>query len=509
MILIIDDALASRENRMSVVRHSTFAYASFAAIAAIALAACGGGGSSTPNPPPRPSPSPGLCATGQSEGRRTFTVDGRTYVMASVSKSGAARWVPGKMYVRFSTPSFSQTIANKLQSLHAVADGQTDRAGFQVFDLPVGQDVDAAVAAMRGQPGVMHAGKLKVDYLQFTPNDPLFANFSYQQWALYQINMPAAWSITKGLTTVHIAIVDTGYDQANPEIASKVDGSKVFVSGSPNTSPQDCDGHGSNVSGIAAAATNNGLAIAGVGFNVHLLEARVFPYGSNPGASEGDIANGINWAVANGADVINLSLGSPNDDPGGPEDTAVANAIAAGVIVVAAAGNDKVYNAIDFPAALPDVISVGATSLNDHGNYNNPVGATEYVALYSNFSPRLDVVAPGGDPDGRQLGCNPDPNPAAGCPDYLQWILGLYSGTAPGSSGVQPELALFAGTSQATPHVSGLAALMVSKAQFDSKPLTPQSARTIIKNHAVAIFNPSHEGSGRIDAQATLNDPAL
>jgi subtilisin family serine protease len=503
MIHIIDDALASRENRMSVVRHSTFAYASLTALAAVTLAACSGGGGST-TPAPRPSPTAGLCTTGQSEGRRAFTVDGRNYVMASMSKSGAAKWVPGKMYVRFSTPSFNQAIANRLQSIHAVVDGQTDRAGFQVFDLPVDQDVDAAVAAMRGQPGVIHAGKLALRYLQFTPNDTEFNNV--HQWALFHLNMPAAWDLTKGLATVHIAIIDTGYDLANPDIASKVDASKVFVSGSPNSSPQDCDGHGSNVSGIAAAVTNNAEGVAGVGDLVHLLEARVFPYGANPSASESDIAAGINWAVANGADVINLSLGSPTDDPGGPEDTAIANAIAAGVIVAAAAGNDGVYTKIDFPAALPNVISVGATSLIDTSP-NNPVGTTEHVAAYSNFSARLDVVAPGGDPDNFQQTCQP---PAPGCPDYNQWILGLYSGDAPGAQGPQPDEALFAGTSQATPHVAGLAALMVSKQQFDGKPtLTPQSARTIIKNHAVGIDFPLHEGSGRIDALGTLNDPAL
>jgi hypothetical protein len=492
---------------MSVARRTSFVTASLIAVAATSIAACSSGGSSTPSPTPHPTS--GACAAGQSVARRTFTIDGRTYVMAGMSKSGAAQWVPGQMWVRFSSPSYRPATASALQSLHAVADGQTDRAGFQTFDLPAGQDVDQAIAAMRGKPGVMRAGRLALRYPQATPNDPYFFDNNYQQWALYQINMPSAWNLSTGSTSVHIAIIDTGYDLANTDVAQKVDTSAVFVSGSPNSSPQDCDGHGTNVSGIAAAATDNGLAVAGVGYNVHLLEARVFPYGSNPSASEGDIANGINWAVSTGADVINLSLGSPTDDPGGPEDVAVANAIAAGVIVVAAAGNDSNYTGIDFPAALPNVISVGATSLNDFGNYNVPAGASEYVAAYSNFSARLDVVAPGGDPDARQQTCTPNPNPAVGCPDYLQWILGLYSGTASGASGGEPELALFAGTSQATPHVSGLAALMVSKALADGKGLTPASARSIIKSHAVGITVPLHEGSGRIDAQATLNDPLL
>jgi subtilisin family serine protease len=493
---------------MSAARNSTFVSALSAAVAAVTLAACSGGGGGSTIPPPKPSPTPGLCATGQSETRRTFTAGGHTYIMRGVPKSGTAKWVPGKMYVRFAQSSFHQSVVSKLQSLNAIADGQIDRAGFQVFDLPVGQDVDQAVAAMRGQPGVLHAGKLALRYPQSNPNDPFFNNI--QQWALYQINMPAAWSIANGTgsPSVHIAVVDTGYDLANFDVAAKVDAAMVFVTGSPNMSPQDCDGHGTNVSGIAAAVTNNAAGVAGVGYKVHLLEARVFPYGANPSASEADIAAGINWAVTSGANVINLSLGSPTDDPGGPEDTAVKSALDAGVIVVAAAGNDSNYNGIDFPAASdPRVIAVGATSLNDHGNPNNPVGATEYVAAYSNFSPRLDVVAPGGDPDQNQQTCTPG---TPGCPDYLQWILGLFSGDAAGAQGPQPDLALFAGTSQATPHVSGLAALMVSKALLDLKPtLTPAQARAIVKSHAVVIGVPLHEGSGRIDAQGTLNDSAL
>ena len=132
---------------MSVARHSAFVTASLAAAAAVSIAACSGGGSSNPGPNPKPSPTAGLCAAGQSGARRTFTVDGRSYVMAGMSKSGAAKWVPGQMWVRFSSPTFRQATAGALQSLHAVADGQTDRAGFQTFDLPAGQDVDQAVAS--------------------------------------------------------------------------------------------------------------------------------------------------------------------------------------------------------------------------------------------------------------------------------------------------------------------------------------------------------------------------
>src|SRR5450755_458600 len=167
-----EDAHTARETCMSVARHSSFVTVSLVAIAATSIAACSGGGSTTPAPTPRPTA--GACTAGQSTARRTFTVDGRSYVMAGMSKSGAGKWVPGQMWVQFSSPSYRTETAGALQSVHAVADGQTDRAGFQTFDLPAGQDVDLAVAAMQGKPGVRRAGKLALRYPQVAPNDPSF-----------------------------------------------------------------------------------------------------------------------------------------------------------------------------------------------------------------------------------------------------------------------------------------------------------------------------------------------
>jgi serine protease len=462
---------------------------------------------------PGPSPSPGQsqapCVTQQSN-HVVVASNGRTYVLRAPSAGERPAWDASRIFVRFRSSAYRPDVAARLNSLHAVPDGVADRAGFQVFDVPAGQDLDLTVASLQSMHSVIKAGKLALRYLQTTPNDPIYTGNNYQQWDLNQINMPGAWSLSIGDAAVTIAVVDTGYDIASPEFPTitKVDNSAVFVTGAPGSAnAQDNDGHGSNVSGIAAADTNNGLGVAGVGWNVHLLEARVFghptPACLMPSANEVDVASGINWAVANNAKVINLSLGSPTNNPGGPEQLAVANAIANNVIVVAASGNDG-KNTIDFPAADPGVISVGASALADLAP-NQLAGAIEYVASYSNFGAGLAVVAPGGDPNQFQQNCQP---PAAGCPDYLQWIENLYSATAPGGSG-EPTFALFAGTSQATPHVSGLVALMVSKAIADGKPaLTPALARQLLVLHAANIGDP-HEGHGRVDAQATLADPQL
>jgi serine protease len=238
--------------------------------------------------------------------------------------------------------------------------------------------------------------------------------------------------------------------------------------------------------------------VAGVGWNVHLLEARVFPYGKNPGASTQDIAAAINWAVANGARVINMSLGSGSPDPTF-EEPAVASALSKGVIVVAAAGNDG-KNIIDYPAADPGVVAVGASAYCDKATPASPCGTAqnvlagghEYVAAYSNFGAGLSLVAPGGDPDATQTKCT-----TLACIDFLQWIDNLDSTAGP----FKEQVGLFAGTSQATPHVAGAAALMVSK----DPALTPAQALAILKANVDNISDP-HKGPGGLTGRLNVLD---
>jgi serine protease len=393
-------------------------------------------------------------------------------------------------------------IEDQISRIGATPLGLTNRLGFQVFIVPQTSDSDRAMADMRALPGVQSVTHDAYRYALTVPNDPTMQN-NFQQWDMFIINMPGAWNLSTGNPAVKIAVIDTGVDLTNADVASKVVGGSVFVSGSsPGATIQDDDGHGTNVNGIAAADTNNGLDVAGVGYNVSLIDARVFGHPTqacqSPSAYASDIANAILWAVSQNANVINLSLGSPSADPN--EESAVATALAQGVSVVAAAGNDGA-NTVDFPAADPGVIAVGATVLQDI-TPNDPTGAVEVVAGYSNFGPQLAVVAPGGGPTQAQV--NACSQLISNC-DYLQWIFNLYSNTAFSGPGSE---AFFAGTSQASPHVAGLVALMKSKALADGKSLTPATARQLIISHAVSIGDP-HQGAGRIDAQATLSDPQI
>jgi len=357
------------------------------------------------------------------------------------------------------------------------------------FSIPQTMDPRSAAAAVQNIPGVIAAGPVLYRHLDTIPNDPDYVN----QWDMTVTQMPSAWTITTGLATLRVAVIDTGYDTGNPDLAGKVDLSVVYDKGDGTVHTgapiEDTDGHGTDVSGIAAADTNNATDVAGVGWNVHLIEARVFPQPAGPGANSRDIAAAINWAVTNGAKVINLSLGSASAD-NVYEEPAVAAALAAGVVVVAATGNDGM-NIVDYPAADPGVLAVGASAFCD--STKNVLAGSEYVASYSNYGPQLTLVAPGGDPTQAQVHCNPaDPT----CIDFLQWIENLDS-----KQGQFKEyVGLFAGTSMASPHVAGAAALLLSV----TPSLKPCQVFNMIKTTADPIGDP-HQGSGRLNVLNALN----
>jgi subtilisin family serine protease len=377
----------------------------------------------------------------------------------------------------------------------------------RIVQVPSGTDAETLASTLAKDPTVVSVhpthrrGALSLTPV--TPNDTQFVKDETRQWDLYETQAPSAWSISEGSSSVAVAIIDTGYDPNNQDFAGKVTYSESIINGvttSGSAAAQDTDGHGSNVAGIAAADTNNNAGVAGTGFNVALQIYRIFP---NPGeagysadangATSTDEAQAIYDAVAHGAKVISLSIGG-TDSQGidQSEYDAVEYAISQGVTVVSASGNERQsgVNTVDYPAAYPGVIAVGASALNDTNAPNVRSSATEYVASYSNSGPGLTLVAPGG-----------DPNSTADA-DYLHWILNLDT-TKPASgvacSDASNCIALFAGTSQATPHVSGTAALMYSI----NPSLTPAQVKSILMANADNI-NDARQGSGRLNMYRTL-----
>ena len=223
--------------------------------------------------------------------------------------------------------------------------------------------------------------------LAFTPNDPLIG----RQWYLGRIHAFDAWSQQPALTGVRVAVLDSGIDSGHPDLQNQIVDGRSFVSSSWET---DTNGHGTFVAGEIGAALNNGTGIAGVGFPVELLIAKIVR--SDGTISPDAEARAIHWAVDNGARVINMSFGGVRDPHDRSLDTyspleaaAVQYAVTNGVLVVAAVGNadsapTEPWNYAGYPAALPHVI--GVSSLNRDGTVPN----------FSNRDNRyVDIAAPG------------------------------------------------------------------------------------------------------------------
>lgn len=331
-----------------------------------------------------------------------------------------------------------------------------------VVSLPVveGQELEAA-RRLSGQPEVEFAEPNYLVTAFKTPNDSFF---SFYQWNLRTIRAEAAWDIEAGKESVTIAILDTGVDLAHPDLASKVlPGLNLLDESSP---PQDDNGHGSHVAGIAAAASNNGLGIAGVSWGAKVLPVKVLD-SLGLGTVE-DLARAIIWAADQGARAINISGGTL-----GPSQTLQAAVDYAhevkGALVVAAVGNEGGFggfNPPQYPAAFPKVLAVAATDSNDRR------------ADFSERGPYVDVAAPGVTVLGPVL--RGQGEPAFGG-DYQQ----------------------LSGTSMAAPHVAGLAALIWSA----NPALTNEQVARLVENAAQDLGPPGKDqlfGSGRIDAYAAV-----
>ena len=198
---------------------------------------------------------------------------------------------------------------------------------------------------MRCSPGLLAAAVAHAAL----PSDPL------TQRAVFEaVDLPRAWDMTTGSPDVVIAVVDSGVEASHPDLAGAVDEGYDFVDGDRDAA--DGDGHGTGVAGIAAARANNGIGAAGVCWSCRILPLRVL--GPEGFALETTMADAIDYAVDHGAAVVNVSLYGGNRNP--RLEDAIVRARRAGVVVVAAAGNEG-STVREYPAAFPAAFSVGAT----------------------------------------------------------------------------------------------------------------------------------------------------
>ena len=208
------------------------------------------------------------------------------------------------------------------------------------------------------------------------PNDPHYS----AQWSLPRAGVPAAWELSTGGWSAPVAVLDTGVDFSHPDLAGQLLPGYDFING--DSDPSDDHGHGTRMSGIVAAALNNGEGIVGVAPNSPILPVKVL--GSDGKGPYSAIAEGITWAVDNGARVISLSLSGPN--PSQMLQDAVNYARANGAVCVAAAGNDGSSQAV-YPAATNGAVAVGAIDEFDRHAWFSNTGA-----WLSHTSPGVSVL---------------------------------------------------------------------------------------------------------------------
>jgi thermitase len=267
---------------------------------------------------------------------------------------------------------------------------------------------------------LIQAPPLPVISNEFIPNDTDLRN----QYALSRINAFPSWALTQGDPKIVVAVIDTGVQLNHPDLRNKLVAGYDFVGkdGVPDTIPNDENGHGTHVAGIAAAATNNSLGIAGACPKCRIMPIRVLDAQGNGYLS--DIARGIDYAINNGANVINLSLTGPDSNTMA---AMVARAWNKGAFIACAAGNDQnQYPLYTYPARYETCMGVASTTKDD------------LRSSFSNYGSWVEVAAPG------------------------SWIYSTWNNGGYNSIN---------GTSMATPYVAGMAGLVMSQG------LTNQQAR--------------------------------
>ena len=302
------------------------------------------------------------------------------------------------------------------------------------------------------------------------PND---ACFKYQ-WHLRQIGAPAAWKETNGKGAV-VAVIDTGVTKVADLANTKFVPGYNFVTNTDDAS--DDHGHGTHVAGTIAQSTNNGLGVAGVAYGASIMPLKVLS--ARGSGSMGAIAQAIRWAADHGANVINMSLGG--SFAVGTISSAVKYAHGKGVVIVAAAGNDG-RGRVSFPARYPGVIAVASTQFD------------EKTTFYSNWGPEVDIAAPGGNTRVDQNG--------DGKPD------GVLQHTIVPNDITHTDYLWFMGTSMASPHVAGVAALIVGagvrRPEAVEQILLGTARKPKSMANATGARIDDHYGAGIVDAAAAV-----
>jgi serine protease len=412
--------------------------------------------------------------------------------VATLDDEGAVNAIPGELVVDFrddDSPERIAALGHKLGVVFHPASSYTPID--EVYTVESG-DAESLLAALRAEPDVEAADfefvyGLPEDALPAEdeaiadqdnpvlhkdfPNDPRFKD----QWHLQQIHMMETWKAAQG-DGVIVAVIDTGVAKVPDLAETEIVPGWNFVNDSANAA--DDHGHGTHVAGTIAQSTHNGVGVAGVAFHAKIMPIKVLS--ARGSGSVSGIANGIRWAADHGAKVINMSLGGPMASSVLAK--AVKYAHDKGVVVVCAAGNDG-RGKVSYPAAYPHAIAVASTQYD------------ETTTFYSNWGKEIDIAAPGGNTRVDQNG--------DGQPDGV-----LQNTVVPGDIS-RTDYLWFMGTSMASPHVAGVAALIMGQGVTD-----PDAVEKVLKETAREPKSGKKDaqnryGAGIVDASAAVKKAQL
>ena len=409
-----------------------------------------------------------------------------------------------------------------------------DHADFEIMTIPVGADPEAAAATLAQRPDVEYAQARYRNHAMFRPNDQYYS----LQWNLPAIDMERAWDINPGATSsVTVAVLDSGVAYKDAVVRYRADAFRLETGGpvypalglvdvpfaaAPDLGPAsrfvsprdliwdddlplDLDGHGTHVAGTIGQTTNNGVGAAGMAFNVRIMPVKVIAelwddIFESPNVGTDDIvAQGIRYAADNGAHVINLSIGREAGGPATVVEGAVKYAVAKGVFVVIAAGNDgsgqnRPNRSAEFAARIDGAVAVGA------------VGRGLDRAYYSTTGSYVELAAPGGDSrasgslrEGGILQQMVDQGPS------MTYTLAPALFRAPRFDVFQFYFSQ--GTSMAAPHVSGFAALL--RQQGLTNPAAIEAAMKQFATDRGPAGRDDQYGAGLINPRATLRGLGL
>jgi thermitase len=330
--------------------------------------------------------------------------------------------IPGEFLVKYKSGATSAAVSAASQNVGGEVVDSFDFIGVKLVKTSPDKNSAETVGALQASDGVEYAECNYRVFIVATPNDPLFS----QQWGFTKISAPAAWDRITQASNVTVAMIDTGISLSHPDLQANlwtnpaptfgdVHGAN-FVPATPTGNPDDDNGHGTHTAGTVGAVTNNAVGVAGTAWRVNLMALKFLDAGGTGAIS--NAIRAVNYGIQHKADIMSNSWG------GGGFSQALSDAInaanQAGILFVAAAGNSTKNNDANafYPCNynLPNVICVAATDQNDN------------LATFSNFGAKsVHLGAPG---------------------------VSILSTLPSGNYGT------LSGTSMATPHVSGAAALL-------------------------------------------------